>query len=51
MSELTDPSKAMQFYSSGSANSASFGPENVFNATWCLMRLMLMPTAVFFCQD
>lgn len=31
MSELTDPSKAMQFYSSGSANSASFGPENVFN--------------------
>ena len=34
MSELTDPSKATQFYSSGSANSASFGPENVFNATW-----------------
>eukprot|EP00434_Breviolum_minutum_P040130 symbB.v1.2.035654.t1/scaffold4856.1/size33858/1 len=31
MTELTDPSKATQFFSSSSANAVSFGPEMVFD--------------------
>ena len=34
MAELTDPSKASQLFSSGSANAMSFGPESIFGATW-----------------
>ena len=34
MSELTDPSKAAQLFSSGSANAISFDAEAIWGVTW-----------------
>ena len=43
MAELTDPSKASQLFSSGSANAMSFGPESIFGATWALSHSETWP--------